>query len=65
VTHDLEFAAEHADRWVTLAEGRIIAEGSPASVMSDTKVMAAAGLRPTQAFEFLRKLSQEASGDEG
>jgi energy-coupling factor transport system ATP-binding protein len=65
VTHDLEFAAEHADRWVTLAEGRIIAEGSPASVMSDTRAMAAAGLRPTQAFEFARKLSQETAGAEG
>jgi energy-coupling factor transport system ATP-binding protein len=64
VTHDLEFAAEHADRWITLAEGRIIAEGSPASVMSDTKAMAAAGLRPTQSFEFIRRLSQEGSGAE-
>jgi energy-coupling factor transport system ATP-binding protein len=65
VTHDLEFAAEHADRWVTLAQGRVVAEGSPASVMSDSKNMAAAGLRPTQSFEFIRKLSQEVPGAEG
>ena len=65
VTHDLEFAAEHADRWITLAEGRIVADGTPTSVMSDTKAMAAAGLRPTQLFEFIRKLPQEVPGAEG
>jgi energy-coupling factor transporter ATP-binding protein EcfA2 len=59
VTHDLEFASEHADRWVALAGGRVVAEGSPASVMSDEKGMAKAGLRPTLSFEFIRKLGQE------
>jgi energy-coupling factor transport system ATP-binding protein len=62
VTHDLEFAAQHAGRWITLAEGRVVAEGSPPAVMSDSKAMAEAGLRPTQSFEFIRELSKEVPG---
>ena len=62
VTHDLEFASDHADRWLTLAEGQIIAEGSPEALMADSGVMASAGLRPTQRFQFLEALSK-LSGD--
>jgi energy-coupling factor transport system ATP-binding protein len=53
VTHDLEFAAEHADRWITLAKGQIVADGSPEAVMADSPSMAAAGLRPTQPFQLV------------
>ncbi len=35
VTHDLEFAAQHASRWLILAEGQIIADGSPDAVMAN------------------------------
>ena len=64
VTHDLEFAAEHADRWVVLAGGQIVADGSPQEVMGDSEAMAAAGLRPTQLFQ-LRKALAEWSSEEG
>ena len=56
VTHDLEFAAEQAPRWLVLGGGRIIADGSPEKVMADSPVMAAAGLRPTQRFELFHRL---------
>ncbi len=62
VTHDLEFAAQHADRWVVLAEGRVVADGPPNTVMADARVMAASGLRPTQSFqlrEALERLGKE------
>jgi energy-coupling factor transport system ATP-binding protein len=62
VTHDLEFAAQHADRWVVLAEGRVVADGSPNTVMADAQVMAASGLRSTQSFqlrEALERLGKE------
>jgi energy-coupling factor transport system ATP-binding protein len=58
VTHDLEFAAEQAPRWLVLGEGRITADGSPEAVMSSRKVMAAAGLRPTHRFELAQLLHQ-------
>ncbi len=56
VTHDLEFASEHAQRWLVLAEGRIVADGPPGSVMADSKAMADAGLRPTQRFQLVQAL---------
>jgi energy-coupling factor transport system ATP-binding protein len=57
-THDLEFAAEHATRWLVLSEGKIIADGSPEDVMTDASVMAKAGLRPTQRFQLIQAIKQ-------
>ncbi len=56
VTHDLEFAAEHANRWLILADGRIIADGPPEAVMADSKAMTRAGLRPTQCYQLIQAL---------
>jgi energy-coupling factor transport system ATP-binding protein len=58
VTHDLEFAAEHANRWLVLAEGRIIADGLPEAVMADSKAMTRAGLRPTQIYQLIQALKR-------
>ncbi len=58
VTHDLEFAALHASRWLILAEGQIIADGSPDTVMGNPTVMAKAGLRPTQRFQLIQALKE-------
>ena len=58
VTHDLEFAAEHANRWLVLAEGRIIADGLPEAVMADSKAMTRAGLRPTQRYQLIQALKE-------
>lgn len=51
VTHDLEFAEQHAQRWLLLAAGEIIAAGSPWEVMADTNAMQRARLEPTQGFQ--------------
>jgi energy-coupling factor transport system ATP-binding protein len=56
VTHDLEFAAEHATRWIVLADGRIIKDGPPEAVMTDSKAMSQAGLRPTQRSQLIQAL---------
>jgi energy-coupling factor transporter ATP-binding protein EcfA2 len=58
VTHDLEFAALHASRWLILAEGQIIADGSPDAVMANHTAMAKAGLRPTQRFQLIQALKE-------
>jgi energy-coupling factor transport system ATP-binding protein len=60
VTHDLEFAAEQAPRWLVLAEGRIRADGPPDAVMADQGLLETAGLRPTQRFEFFQLLRKAA-----
>ena len=57
VTHDLEFAEAHADRWILLSQGRVVAEGPPDILMADEKVMAQAALRPTERFRLARALS--------
>jgi len=56
VTHDLEFAAEQADRWLVMAEGKIIVEGTPETVMTDSETLKNAGLRPIQAFRLHQAL---------
>jgi energy-coupling factor transporter ATP-binding protein EcfA2 len=58
ITHDLEFAAKHASRWLILAEGKIIADGSPDAVMANPTAMAKAGLRPTQRFQLIQALKE-------
>jgi len=60
VTHDLEFAEEHADRWAVMTDGRIIAAGLPDVIMHHPTTLAAAGLRPTQRFQIEQALSIEA-----
>jgi energy-coupling factor transport system ATP-binding protein len=64
VTHDLEFAAANAPRWLVLAGGRIRTDGTPEAVMSNREALAAAGLRPTQHFELgqLVKKAEPAQG---
>ncbi|NOV97076.1 ABC transporter ATP-binding protein [Isoptericola halotolerans] len=45
VSHDMQLVAEHATRVVALADGRVLADGPPAVVLGDDRVLAAAGLR--------------------
>ena len=64
VTHDLEFAAEHANRWLVLADGQIIADGPPEAVMADSRAMIKAGLRSTQRHQLIQAL-RGVKGDKG
>jgi len=38
-THDLEFAAAVADRWIVLHDGGIVADGSPEALQRDERVL--------------------------
>lgn len=58
ITHDLEFAQQHSDRWILLAEGRVLKEGDPWEIMADSEAMHRARLKPTQGFELVRKLTK-------
>ena len=59
VTHDLEFAAEHAGRWIAMADGGIVADGRPEEIMADHGAMKKAGLRPTQSFQFFEAIEEK------
>lgn len=50
VTHDLAFAERCADRWLLLADGRLIADGRPWEIMADGSTLDRAGLAPTDRF---------------
>jgi len=58
VTHDLEFAAEHASRWLILSDGKIIADGPSDVVMAESTAMAKAGLRPTHRFQLIQAVKR-------
>ena len=50
VTHDLSFAEQNAHRWLLMAGGQVVAEGTPSQVMSDKAAMARACLESTESF---------------
>ncbi|WP_049911855.1 energy-coupling factor ABC transporter ATP-binding protein [Halorubrum kocurii] len=53
-THDLEFAAEVADRVCVMAEGNIIGGGTPREVFYDDALLADANLHPPSAVRVAR-----------
>ncbi len=55
-THDLEYAEQVATRWVVLADGQVVAAGSPDEVMGNPQAMDRAALRPTARFRFEREV---------
>lgn len=65
VTHDIEFAAETASRWIVLAEGEIVGDERPQIIMNDRKAMERGGLRPTQLFQLLQALEDRKGGANG
>lgn len=46
VTHDMDFAGEHADRVVVLAEGEVLADGDPRAVFGRLDALERADVRP-------------------
>ncbi len=57
ITHDMELAAEHADRVLVLDEGRIAARGAPDTVFAYPNLLARAGLRPPFALRLADALN--------
>lgn len=45
-THDMELAAEHADRVLILARGAVLADGPARELLADAPLLERAGLRP-------------------
>jgi energy-coupling factor transport system ATP-binding protein len=63
VTHDMELAREYAERILVLSQGRLVLEGEPDSVFSETEFLAEAGITPPLTFE-LRRLQYLIDGTE-
>lgn len=59
VTHDVEFAARHADRVVAMADGRVVADGTPAETLADDALRERVGLRAPFRVRLARELGLE------
>jgi cobalt/nickel transport system ATP-binding protein len=53
-THDLEFAAEVADRICVMHDGNVIGDGTPREVFYDPELLAKANLHPPSAVRVAR-----------
>lgn len=62
ITHDMELAAQHADRMLVLHEGRIALEDAPAGVFARPELLDQAGLRPPFAVRLASALNCPALG---
>lgn len=51
ITHDVEFAAAHAERIVLMGEGRVLKDGRPREILTDQGLVKAASLHLPQAAE--------------
>ncbi|WP_426309704.1 ABC transporter ATP-binding protein [Cellulosimicrobium sp. E-16] len=60
VSHDMQLVAEHATRVVALADGSVVADGSPGEVLADEDVLRLAGLRTPPLARATRHLADPA-----
>lgn len=63
ITHDMELAACCAERLLVLAEGRLLADGSPHRVFARSSLMEQAGLRPPFAVALAQALNHPVPRD--
>lgn len=63
-THDLAFAAAHCPRWLVLADGTMIADGPPASILDDAAMCAYAHLLPTPVAHLAATLGVRYPGEQ-
>ena len=56
ITHDMHMAIENTDRAIVLSEGKLIADDSVFSVLSDDAVIEAANLKQTSLYTLARRL---------
>jgi cobalt/nickel transport system ATP-binding protein len=60
-THDLEFAADVADRVCVMAEGNVVGNGTPREVFYDDDLLAEANLHPPSAVRVARDAGLDAT----
>ncbi|UCH04889.1 MAG: ABC transporter ATP-binding protein [Candidatus Thorarchaeota archaeon] len=58
VTHDIEFVVEHFPRTITMANGRVVSDGTTSSVLSNDQVLDECSLTPPQLTLAARALNE-------
>lgn len=57
VTHDLQLVADHASHVAVMADGRLLAHGTAATILADDELLLRAGLRPPPLAQAMRALT--------
>ena len=58
ITHDVRLVAEWAERVLLLGQGRLLYDGPPHAMFSDTALLSEVGLLPPPVFEISRALAE-------
>lgn len=56
ISHDMDFCAEHFDRVVVMAQGRVLADGDPRAVFGESDALRQAAVEPPQLFRLADRL---------
>lgn len=56
ITHDMDYCAEHFDRVIVMAQGELIADGSPDEVFQQSGVLTRAAIEPPQLSRLAERL---------
>ena len=56
ITHDMQLMLDYSDRAIVVLDGQILADQSPAQVLSNHELIAAANLKETSIFSLAEKL---------
>lgn len=55
ITHDMHLMQEYTDRAIVVAHGQVIAEGSPANILTEDQIIAEANLKETSLFTLAKQ----------
>ena len=56
ITHDMQLMLDYSDRAVVMLDGKILADKTPAEVLTDKTLIQAANLKETSIFSLAEKL---------
>ena len=56
ITHDMQLMLDYSDRAIVVVDGQVLADKSPAQVLTDKDLIAAANLKETSIFTLAKKL---------
>ncbi|MBZ2148807.1 ABC transporter ATP-binding protein [Streptococcus gordonii] len=56
ITHDMQLMLDYSDRAIVIVDGQVLADKSPAQVLTDRDLIAAANLKETSIFTLAKKL---------
>ena len=59
ITHDMQLMLDYSDRAIVVVDGQILADQSPAQVLSNHELIAAANLKETSIFSLAEKLGMD------